>query len=107
MMTSGNRPSRRSSSWSLPASWAAPRRSTHSAAVAKATRCPARHARMPRAIRQVTFAGAGRAQEHGVGAGFDEVQGAQVSHDVLTDAALMLEVEVLEGFAGREASGAD
>ncbi len=57
--------------------------------------------------RQVALAGPGRAQEHGVGLRLDEVEGVEVGDDVLADAALVLEVEVLEGLAGREASGAD
>jgi len=32
--------------------------------------------------RQVALAGAGRAQEHGVGAGLDEFEGAEVGHDM-------------------------
>ena len=57
--------------------------------------------------RQVALAGAGRAQEHGVGAGLDEVEGAEVGHHVAANAALVLEVEVLDALAGREAGGPD
>ena len=56
---------------------------------------------------EMTLAGAGRAEEHGIGLGLDEVQGAEVGHHVLAHAALVFEVEVLDGLAGREAGGAD
>ena len=46
--------------------WASPRRSTHSAAVANATRWPAWQARMDESDGEVGLAGAGRAEEHDV-----------------------------------------
>jgi hypothetical protein len=55
----------------------------------------------------VRLAGAGRPEEDGIGAGFDEVEGAEVGDDVLADAALVVEVEVLEGLSRREAGGGD
>jgi hypothetical protein len=51
---------------------------------------------------QVGLAGAGWAEEDDVVAGGDEVQGAQAGDDVALEAAGVLEVEVLQGFAGRE-----
>ena len=87
--------------------WASARRSTHSAAVANATRWPAWQARMRQADGEVGLAGAGRAEEHDVVAGGDEVEGAEVGDDVALEGALVVEVELLEGLAGREAGGAD
>ncbi len=55
----------------------------------------------------MALAGARWAEEHGIGLRLDEVQGAEVGHDVFADAALVLEVEVLDALAGGEASGAD
>jgi hypothetical protein len=46
MISSGTRPSLISSSWSRSPWWAEARRSTHCAAVANATRCPAWQARI-------------------------------------------------------------
>jgi hypothetical protein len=64
--------------------------------VANRTRCPAWQARI-----------AGRAEEHDVVFGGDEVQRAQVGDDLAFEAAGVLEVEVLEGFAGWESGGPD
>ena len=82
-------------------------RSTHSAAVANSDAVsglagPDRHA-----DGEVGLAGAGRSEEHDVVAAFDEVEGAEVGDDVTLEAALVVEVELLEGLAGREAGGAD
>src|SRR5690606_9918613 len=57
--------------------------------------------------RQVCLAGAGRAKEDDVLLARDEVQGAQVRDGLAFEGALVVIVEVLEGFAGREAGGAD
>ena len=46
---------------------------------------------------QVGLAGAGRAEEHDVVAGGDEVQGAQVGDGVSFEGSLVVEVEVLQG----------
>ncbi|GAA2406215.1 hypothetical protein GCM10010191_12760 [Actinomadura vinacea] len=59
------------------------------------------------ADRQVGLAGAGRAEEHHVLPGGDEVQGAQVRDGLALERALMVEVEVLDRLAGREPGGAD
>ena len=57
--------------------------------------------------REVGLAGAGRAEEHGVGSGLDEVERTEVGDDLAADAALVVEVEVLEGLSGRETGRAD
>ena len=49
----------------------------------------------------------GRAEEHDVVPGGDEVQGAQVGDQVPSQAAGVVEVEFLQGFAGAEPCGAD
>jgi hypothetical protein len=54
---------------------------------------------------EVGFAGAGRAEEDGVVAGGDEVEGAQVRDRLAFDRALMLVVELFEALAGRETGG--
>ena len=59
------------------------------------------------ADREVGLAGAGRTQEHDVVAGGDEIEGAEVGDDVAFEGALVVEVELLEGLAGREAGGTD
>ena len=56
---------------------------------------------------QVGLAGAGRAEEHDVVLGGDEVQGAQVGDDLAFEAAGVVEVELLQRLAGREPGGAD
>ena len=77
------------------------------AAVANSTRWPAWQARIAEADGEVGFAGAGRAEEHDVLFGGDEVQGAQVGDRVAFEAAGVVEVELLQGLAGREPGGAD
>ena len=57
--------------------------------------------------REVGLAGAGRAEEHHVVLGGDEVQGAQVRDEVAFEAAGVVEVELLQRLAGREPGGAD
>ena len=56
---------------------------------------------------QVGFPGAGRAEEHDVVLGGDEVQGAQVGDGLAFEGPLVVEVEVLQGLAGGEPGGAD
>ena len=56
---------------------------------------------------QVGLAGPGRSEEDDVLLGGDEVQGAQVGDGLPVQAAGVVEVELLEGLAGREAGGAD
>jgi hypothetical protein len=56
---------------------------------------------------QVGLAGAGGAEEDHVVAGGDEVQGAQVRDRVAFEAAGVVEVELFQALAGREAGGAD
>ena len=56
---------------------------------------------------EVGLAGAGRAEEHHVVLGGDEVQGAQVRDEVAFEAAGVVEVELLQALAGREPGGAD
>ena len=107
MISSGTRPSLVSSSWSRPAWWASARRATHSAAVANAVRCPAWQARTPSPTARWVLPVPGRAEEHDVLAGGDEVQGPEVGQSLALERALVLDVEVLEGLAGREAGGAD
>src|SRR5947209_20507292 len=91
-----------SSACSRPAWWASARRATHSAAVAKATRCPAWQAGG-----QVGLTGARWPEEDDVVLRGDEVQGAQVGDDLAFEAAGVVEVEFLQALAGGEAGGAD
>jgi hypothetical protein len=56
---------------------------------------------------QVGLAGAGWAEEDHVLLPGDEVQGAQVGDDVALEAAGVVEVELLQGLAGREPGGSD
>ena len=53
------------------------------------------------------LAGPGRSEEDDVVFGLDEVEGAEMGDDVSFEGALVVEVEVLEGFAGGEAGGAN
>ena len=55
----------------------------------------------------MSFAGAGRAEEHHVVLGRDEVQRAQVRDHLTFEAAGVVEVELLQRLAGRESSSAD
>ncbi len=55
---------------------------------------------------QVGLARARRAEEHHVLLALDEVQGAEVGDHVALERALVVEVEVLQGLASGEASGA-
>jgi hypothetical protein len=61
----------------------------------------------PQADRQMRLAGPGRAEEHHVLPRGDEVQGAQVRDDRSSEAAGVVEVELLQRLAGREAGVAD
>jgi hypothetical protein len=56
---------------------------------------------------EVGFPGAGRPEEDDVVACVDEVECAEVRDDVALEGALVVEVEVFEGLAGREPCGAD
>jgi hypothetical protein len=51
---------------------------------------------------EMCLAGAGRAEEHHVLAGGDEVEGAQVGDGLAAQAAGVVEVELFQGLAGRE-----
>jgi hypothetical protein len=96
-----------SSACSRPSWWASARRVTHSAAVAKATRCPAWHARMARPVarwvlpvpggpRKTTFSFA--------------VTKSRVPRGAMTSRLRPRAwpgVELLQALAGREASGPD
>jgi hypothetical protein len=55
----------------------------------------------------VGLAGPGRAQEHHVLLGHDEVEGAQVGDQIALEAAGVVEVELLQALAGGEAGVAD
>ena len=57
--------------------------------------------------RQMGFAGAGWAEEDHVFLAGDEVQGGEVGDQVAFQAAGVVEVELLNAFAGREAGGSD
>ena len=61
----------------------------------------------PETGREVGLAGAGRPEEHDVVLGLDEVEGAEMGDHVAFEGALVVEVEVLEGLAGREPGGPD
>ena len=56
---------------------------------------------------QVALAGPGRAEEHHILPGGDEIQGAQVGDGLPFEAAGVIEVELLQGLAGRELRGPD
>ena len=99
MTSSGTRPSRVSSTCRRPWAWASPVRATHSAAVAKAARCPASHAFMPSPMAKWACLfpeGPGRPRCPG----HDEVQGAEVGDHVPFEAALVVEVEIVAPGAG-------
>jgi hypothetical protein len=53
------------------------------------------------------LAGAGRAEQHDVVAGVEEVELAEVLDDLAFDRALKGEVELLERLSGGEAGGLD
>jgi len=53
------------------------------------------------------FAGAGWAEEDHILLGGDEVEGGEVGDQVALQPAGMIEVELLDAFAGREAGGPD
>jgi hypothetical protein len=57
--------------------------------------------------REMGLAGAGRPEEDHVVAGGGEVQGAQVGDDLAFERTGVVEVELLQALAGREAGGAD
>ena len=57
--------------------------------------------------REVGLAGAGRAEEHDVVLGGDEVERPEVRDDVALEAAGVVEVELLQTLAGREPGGPD
>src|SRR5436305_817583 len=96
--------SRRSSASRLSWRLCSERRATHSVAVANCPRCTARHARIE-SHREVRFAGPGRAEKDHVLASVEEVELPEMLNDRLLDAALEGEVELLQGFAGREPGG--
>ena len=60
-----------------------------------------------RADRQMGLAGSGRAEEHHVVFGGDEVQGAQVGDQVTFESAGVVEVELLQRLSCREPGGPD
>ena len=89
-----------SSAWSRPAWWASASRATHSAAVANSDPVPGLAGADRQPDGQVGLAGAGRAEEHHVVLGGDEVQGAQVRDDLAFEAAGVVEVELLQATCG-------
>ena len=101
--SSGVQSSRRSSSSRRPCRCASPRRATHSVAVAKATRWPARQARIPSAIARCVLPVPGGPEQDDVVFGGEEVELAEVQDERLLDGALEAEVELLERLAGGEA----
>ena len=56
---------------------------------------------------QVGLPGSRGAEEDDVLLGLDEVEGPEVGHHVPLEAALVVEVELLQGLAGRESGGPD
>src|SRR5215217_6080148 len=86
---------------------ASDRRATHSVAVANATRCPARQARIETAIARCDLPVPGGPNRDDVLLGVQEVELAEVLDDLALDRALEGEVELLERLAGREARGLD
>ena len=89
-----------SSGWRRPASWAAPRRSTHCAAVANATRCPARQARMPRAMERWLLPVPGGPRNTAFDVASMKSRAPRWATTSACDAALMIEVEVLQASCG-------
>jgi hypothetical protein len=57
--------------------------------------------------REVALACSRWAQKHCVGASLDEVESAEMGDDVLSDAALVIEVKVLQGLSRRETGRGD
>src|SRR6266508_4949207 len=104
MISSGVQSSRRSSSSRRPCRWASPSRATHSVAVAKATRLPARQARIPSAIARWLLPVPGGPSRTTLSFRGEEVELAEVEDERLLDRALEAEVELLERLAGGEAS---
>jgi hypothetical protein len=98
----------RLSSWSS-AFWrlASESLATHSVAVANATLCPARQARIETAIARWVLAGPGWAEQDDVLLGVQEVELAEVLDHLPLDRALEGEVELLERLALREARRLD
>ena len=88
--------------------WASPRRSTHSAAVANATRWPAWQARIEIPIARWVLPVPGGPEEHDVGA-FGSMKSSVPRCAIASRLRerWKLEVEVLECLAGREPRGAD
>jgi hypothetical protein len=82
-------------------------RATHSVAVAKATRWPARQARIETAIARCVLPVPGRAEQDDVLPGVQEVELTEVLDHLAADRALEGEVELLERLAGGEAGGLD
>jgi hypothetical protein len=74
--------------------------------VANKTRCPWCAAVDAERGGEVGFAGAGRAEEHDV-AGLGQERPGGERGDLLADGGLVVPVEVVEGFAGREPGPAD
>src|SRR3954454_16322531 len=107
MISSGIRCRRSSSASSRPWRWASASSATHSVAVRKATRWPARQARIPSAMLRMRLAGAGRPEEDDVLAAGEEVELAEVQHRVAPQGGLEGEVELLDGLARGEPRGLD
>src|SRR6266545_2870216 len=103
MTSRGTQSSRRSSSSRRPCRWASPRRATHSVAVAKATRLPARQARIPSAIARWLLPVPGGPSRTTLSFRGQEVELAEVEDERLLHRALEAEVELLERLAGGEA----
>ena len=83
--------------------FASPSRPTHSVAVANADALDGQAGSDRDRGREVTFAGAGRAEQHDVLLAVQEVQLAEVLDHLLLDRALEGEVELLKGLQGGEA----
>jgi hypothetical protein len=99
--------SRRNSSSRRPWRWASARTATHSVAVRKSTRCPARQARVPKAIARWILPVPGGPSRITFSRAWRKSSLAEVLDHLLLHAALEGEVELLQGLVRWEAGGAD
>src|SRR5262249_27698759 len=105
--SSGTRASLVGSACGWPLWWASARRATHSAAVAKATRCPAWQARMARPVARGGLPVPGGPGETTLSRAVRRVEGAQGGDDLAFEAPGVVEAERPQALAGGETGGAD
>ena len=90
-----------------PGWWASARRATHSAAVAKSTRWPAWQARIDSPMARWVLPVPGGPRNTTFSLASTKSRAPEVGDDVALQAALVVEVELLEGLSGREAGRPD